>query len=75
MVHCNRVFSDYIHKHKSPVWQITWNEQDRSSKTDNMEVLVSISSDGRVMQWTLRKEFEAMGKFDVLAHPRDFEII
>ncbi|CAF1278778.1 unnamed protein product [Adineta ricciae] len=52
--------SDYIHKHISPVWQITWNEQDRSSKIDNMEVLVSISSDGRVMQWTLRKEFEAM---------------
>ncbi|CAF0934897.1 unnamed protein product [Adineta ricciae] len=52
--------SGYIHKHISPVWQITWNEQIRSSKTDNMEVLVSISSDGRVMQWTLRKEFEAM---------------
>ncbi len=44
------------------MWQIAWNKRDRSSEMDNTEVLVSISSDGRITQWILRKEFEATGK-------------
>jgi hypothetical protein len=55
-------FSDYDKKHTNPVWQLAWNERDRSSEIDNIEVLVSISSDGRITQWILRKEFEATGK-------------
>ncbi|CAF2126479.1 unnamed protein product [Rotaria magnacalcarata] len=46
-------------KHSKPVWQIYWNEQDRSFEINNIETLVSISSDGRMTQWILRKEFEA----------------
>lgn len=49
-------------KHSGPIWQLAWIEQDRSSDIVNVEVLVSISSDGRVTQWILRKEFEATGK-------------
>lgn len=39
-----------------------WNEQDHASELNNVETLVSISSDGRITQWILRKEFEATGK-------------
>ncbi|CAF3188834.1 unnamed protein product [Rotaria socialis] len=46
-------------KHSKPVWQIYWNEQDRLFEINNIETLVSISSDGRMTQWILRKEFEA----------------
>ncbi|CAF0742012.1 unnamed protein product [Adineta steineri] len=49
----------YDKKHTNPVWQIEWNERDRSSEIDNSEILISISSDGRIIRWTLRKEFEA----------------
>ncbi len=52
----------YDKKHTNPVWQIAWIERDRASEVDHMEVLLSISSDGRVTQWILRKEFEATGK-------------
>lgn len=55
-------FSKYDKKHTSPIWQIVWNEQDHASELNNVETLVSISSDGRITQWILRKEFEATGK-------------
>ncbi|UJR28757.1 hypothetical protein I4U23_009983 [Adineta vaga] len=50
---------EYIHKHTSPVWQIAWSEQDHSTEIDTIEVLISISSDSRITQWILRKDFEA----------------
>ncbi|CAF4292487.1 unnamed protein product [Rotaria sp. Silwood2] len=50
---------EYDKKHTSPVWQIAWYERDRSSEINNIETLISISSDGRITQWILRKEFEA----------------
>jgi hypothetical protein len=55
-------FSDYHKKHTNPVWQLAWNEPDRSSELGNIQILLSISSDGRITQWILRKEFEAIGK-------------
>jgi hypothetical protein len=48
------------------VWSLKWAEKERSTnKVDDenaqneMEVLVSISSDGRVTQWMIRKGFES----------------
>jgi hypothetical protein len=48
----------------SPVWNLKWSEKERSSSNDDsnpseMEVLISISSDGRVTQWMIRKGFES----------------
>jgi hypothetical protein len=41
---------------------LTWTDKDRASSSgdpDEMEVLMSISSDGRVTQWMIRKGFES----------------
>ncbi|XP_053395238.1 dynein axonemal intermediate chain 4-like isoform X2 [Mercenaria mercenaria] len=45
-------------KHTAPVWQIKWIEKERGSGEESAEVLVSISTDGRVCQWSIRKGFE-----------------
>ncbi|XP_077981202.1 dynein axonemal intermediate chain 4-like [Glandiceps talaboti] len=45
-------------KHSAPVWQLKWIEKDRGSGDEKGEVLVSISTDGRVTQWMIRKGFE-----------------
>ena len=54
--------SEYESKHTHPVWQVQWNERERSSDIDNVEILMSISSDGRIKQWILRKELETTGQ-------------
>ncbi|XP_060071866.1 dynein axonemal intermediate chain 4-like [Ylistrum balloti] len=46
-------------KHTAPVWHIRWIEKERGSGEDRTEVLVSISTDGRVTQWSIRKGFES----------------
>lgn len=46
-------------KHTGPVWQLRWIEKERGSGEERMEVLVSISTDGRVTQWSIRKGFES----------------
>lgn len=46
-------------KHTAPVWHIKWIEKERGSGEDRAEVLVSISTDGRVTQWSIRKGFES----------------
>ncbi|CAF0853290.1 unnamed protein product [Brachionus calyciflorus] len=54
--------NDSEHKHLSPVWNLTWTDKDRNSSSgdpDEMEVIMSISSDGRVTQWMIRKGFES----------------
>lgn len=54
--------SESDNKHLSPVWNLKWTERDRASSTgeeDEMEVLMSISSDGRITQWLIRKGFES----------------
>lgn len=48
-------------KHTAPVWQIKWIEKERGSGEETAEVLVSISTDGRVTQWSIRKGFESYG--------------
>ncbi|XP_036880162.2 dynein axonemal intermediate chain 4 isoform X2 [Manis javanica] len=40
-------------KHLGPVWQLQWIEQDRGD--DKREILVSISADGRLSKWVIRK--------------------
>jgi hypothetical protein len=48
-------------KHTAPVWQIQWIEKERGSGEDVTEKLISISTDGRVTQWSIRKGFESYG--------------
>lgn len=48
-------------KHTAPVWQIQWIEKERGSGEEVSEKLISISTDGRVTQWSIRKGFESYG--------------
>ncbi|XP_005105983.1 WD repeat-containing protein 78 isoform X2 [Aplysia californica] len=50
-------------KHLAPVWQLKWIEKERGSGEERAEVLISISADGRVTQWSIRKGFES---YDVM---------
>ncbi|XP_077189526.1 dynein axonemal intermediate chain 4 [Paroedura picta] len=48
--------SESFDKHLGPVWQLKWVEQDRGTTgEDKGEILVSISADGRVTKWFIRK--------------------
>jgi len=49
-------------KHTSGVWQLRWTDKERGSEDDHAEVLVSVSTDGRVTQWAIRKGFECTGQ-------------
>ncbi len=58
----NKKHSESDNKHLSPVWNLKWTERDRANSTgdeNEMEVLMSISSDGRITQWLIRKGFES----------------
>lgn len=45
-------------KHSSPVWQVRWVDRDQGSGEERDEILISISADGRVTKWSIRKGFE-----------------
>ncbi|XP_038191386.1 dynein intermediate chain 4, axonemal isoform X2 [Arvicola amphibius] len=48
--------SESSQKHLGPVWQLQWIEQDRGTTGDDKrEILVSISADGRISKWIIRK--------------------
>ncbi|XP_008070396.1 WD repeat-containing protein 78 isoform X1 [Carlito syrichta] len=48
--------SESPNKHLGPVWQLQWIEQDRGTTGDDKrEILVSISADGRISKWVIRK--------------------
>lgn len=51
-------------KHLSPVWHLKWTDRDRASSSGDeeheLEVIMSVSSDGRVTQWMIRKGFESL---------------
>nr|XP_048309163.1 dynein axonemal intermediate chain 4 isoform X1 [Myodes glareolus] len=48
--------SESPQKHLGPVWQVQWIEQERGTTGDDKrEILVSISADGRVSKWIIRK--------------------
>ncbi|XP_050403296.1 dynein axonemal intermediate chain 4 isoform X1 [Patella vulgata] len=46
-------------KHTAPVWQVKWIEKERGSGEEGTEVIISVSTDGRVTQWSVRKGFES----------------
>lgn len=45
------------------MWRLKWIEKERGSGEERAEVLISISTDGRVTQWSIRKGFESYGGF------------
>ncbi|KAM9129256.1 dynein axonemal intermediate chain 4 isoform 2-T2 [Pangshura tecta] len=48
--------SESFDKHIGPVWQLKWIEQDRGTTGDDKgEILISISADGRITKWLIRK--------------------
>ncbi|XP_068809577.1 dynein axonemal intermediate chain 4 isoform X2 [Struthio camelus] len=48
--------SESLDKHIGPVWQLKWVEQDRGTTGDDKgEILISISADGRITKWLIRK--------------------
>ncbi|KAJ3120629.1 WD repeat-containing protein 78 [Nowakowskiella sp. JEL0407] len=48
-------------KHRDPVWELKWIERERvvGDEQSKGETLVSISTDGRVTQWMIRKGLES----------------
>ena len=52
-------------KHTAPVWQVEWIEKERGSGDEKTEVVVSISTDGKITQWSIRKGFESYGEFHI----------
>lgn len=48
-----------LNKHKGPVWQLRWMEQDRS---DKKETLMCISGDGRMTQWLIQQRLDCFGE-------------
>lgn len=57
-------FSKVEGKHSSPIWQLKWVDKERVSGEEKGEVLVSIATDGRVVQWSVRKGYEFFGILD-----------
>ncbi|XP_016155550.1 PREDICTED: WD repeat-containing protein 78 isoform X2 [Ficedula albicollis] len=49
-----------LDKHKGPVWQLRWVEQDRGDKNER---LMCISGDGRMTQWFIQQRLDC---FDVM---------
>ncbi|RLV71562.1 hypothetical protein DV515_00017324, partial [Chloebia gouldiae] len=48
-----------LNKHKGPVWQLRWVEQDRGATAgDKGERLMCISGDGRVTQWFIQQRLD-----------------
>ncbi|NWU43233.1 WDR78 protein, partial [Hylia prasina] len=48
-----------LNKHKGPVWQLRWVEQDRGATAgDKKEKLMCISGDGRMTQWFIQQRLD-----------------
>ncbi|NXU99115.1 WDR78 protein, partial [Cettia cetti] len=48
-----------LNKHKGPVWQLMWVEQDRGATAgDRKEKLMCISGDGRMTQWFIQQRLD-----------------
>ncbi|MBN3316104.1 WDR78 protein, partial [Atractosteus spatula] len=53
--------SDCANKHASPVWQVKWIEQEKGTTgEDKGETLISVSADGRITKWYLRKGLDCI---------------
>ena len=55
MLYCR----DALHKHSAPVWQVNWIMKEHSLGESISENLTSISIDGHILQWSIRKGFES----------------
>lgn len=55
--------SSLVGKHRETVWELKWVERERvhGDEQSRGETLVSISTDGRVTQWIIRKGLEFTG--------------
>lgn len=52
-----------LNKHKGPVWQLRWVEQNRGAAAgDKEERLMCISGDGRVTQWFIQQRLDCSGE-------------
>lgn len=51
---------DTTGKHRDPVWELKWVERERvvGDEQSRGETLISVSTDGRVTQWMVRKGLE-----------------
>ena len=56
---------DMAGKHRDPVWELKWVERERvvGDEQSKNETLVTVSTDGRVTQWMVRKGLEFNGEF------------
>jgi len=57
--------SHYAQKHTGPVWELRWVDQN----SERGEKLVSISSDGRITQWILKKGLDQTDLFKLKKVP------
>jgi dynein intermediate chain 4, axonemal len=59
--------SDNNGKHHDPVWELRWVERERvmGDEHSRAEYLVSVSTDGRVTQWIIRKGLEFNGLYNL----------
>lgn len=51
-------------KHGDAVWEVNW--VNRGGKGDKGEALVSISSDGRIVEWSMKKGLEFTGTLELI---------
>lgn len=49
----------FLNDFQGVVWSLKWTERERGTE-EKKEVLISTSSDGTVVQWTIRKGFESI---------------
>ncbi|KAJ8392581.1 hypothetical protein AAFF_G00074590 [Aldrovandia affinis] len=53
--------SDCSHRHRAVVWQVKWINMERAVMgEDKGEALISVSADGRICKWFLRKGLECI---------------
>ncbi|XP_042564879.1 dynein axonemal intermediate chain 4 [Clupea harengus] len=53
--------SDCVHKHTSAVWQVKWVNQEKGLMgEDKGESLITVSADGRIIKWFLRKGMDCI---------------
>lgn len=52
---------DLTGKHRDPIWELRWVERERGEEGRG-EMLVSVSTDGRVTMWLVRKGLEFTGE-------------
>ncbi|XP_056315050.1 dynein axonemal intermediate chain 4 [Danio aesculapii] len=60
--------SDCANMHTSPVWQLRWIDHEDGLAADKGEILVSVSSDGRISKWIHYKSMECVDLMKLKMH-------